>query len=192
MYVFNSMSKIKKSIIILSTFVFLSEYVEANAISSNRIIIDISEQRLYLYEKDILKQSFPVSTSRFGQGSIENSFKTPLGSHEIKEKIGTDVSINTIFIARENTSRKAKIINEKIDSDDDFVTSRILWLEGLEVGKNKGSGVDSYNRYIYIHGTHEEGLIGQKASHGCIRMFNQDVIYLYDKVKEGTKVLIKT
>ena len=192
MYVFNSMSKIKKSIIILSTIVFLSEYIEANAIGSNRIIVDISEQRLYLFEKDILKQSFPVSTSRFGEGSIENSFKTPLGSHEIKEKIGTDVSINTIFIARENTSRKAKIINEKIDSDDDFVTSRILWLEGLEVGKNKGSGVDSYDRYIYIHGTHEEGLIGQKASHGCIRMFNQDVIYLYDKVKEGTKVLIKT
>ena len=192
MYVFNSMSKIKKSIIILSTIVFLSEYIEANAISSNRIIIDISEQRLYLFEKDILKQSFPVSTSRFGEGSIENSFKTPLGSHEIKEKIGTDVPINTILIARKNTSRKAKIINEKIDSDDDFVTSRILWLEGLEVGKNKGSGVDSYNRYIYIHGTHEEGLIGQKASHGCIRMFNRDVIYLYDKVKEGTKVLIKT
>ena len=62
----------------------------------------------------------------------------------------------------------------------------------LEEGKNKGSGVDSYDRYIYIHGTHEEGLIGQKASHGCIRMFNQDVIYLYDKVEEGTKVLIRT
>ena len=63
---------------------------------------------------------------------------------------------------------------------------------GLEIGKNKGSGVDSYDRYIYIHGTHEEGLIGQKASHGCIRMFNQDVIYLYEKVKEGTKVFIRT
>ena len=186
------MSKIKKSIIILTAIVFLSEYIEANTNGSNLIIVDISEQRLYLFEKDILKQSFPVSTSRFGEGSIENSYKTPLGSHEIKEKIGTDVPINTILIARKNTSRKAKIINEKIDSDDDFVTSRILWLEGLEVGKNKGSGVDSYDRYIYIHGTHEEGLIGQKASHGCIRMFNQDVIYLYDKVEEGTKVLIKT
>ena len=192
MYVFNSMSKIKKSIIILTAIVFLSEYIEANTNGSNLIIVDISEQRLYLFEKDKLKQSFPVSTSRFGEGSIENSYKTPLGSHEIKEKIGTDVPINTILIARKNTSRKAKIINEKIDSDDDFVTSRILWLEGLEVGKNKGSGVDSYDRYIYIHGTHEEGLIGQKASHGCIRMFNQDVIYLYDKVEEGTKVLIKT
>ena len=69
---------------------------------------------------------------------------------KIKEKIGTNVPINTIFIARENTSKKAKIINKKIDSDDDYVTSRILWLDGLEIGKNKGSGVDSYDRYIYI------------------------------------------
>ena len=186
------MFKIKKSIIILSAIIFLPEFLDANSNVNNRIIIDISEQRLYLYEKDILKQSFPVSTSSFGEGSLENSFKTPLGSHEIKQKIGTNVPINTIFIARKNTNRKAKIINETIDSDDDFVTSRILWLDGLEEGKNKGSGVDSYDRYIYIHGTHEEGLIGQKASHGCIRMFNQDVIYLYDKVEEGTKVLIRT
>ena len=186
------MFQIKKNIIILLALVTLSEFTDANSNSRNQIIIDISEQRLYLFEKDILKQSFPVSTSSFGEGSIENSFKTPLGLHQIKEKIGTNVPINTIFIARESTSKKAKIINKKIDSDDDYVTSRILWLDGLEIGKNKGSGVDSYDRYIYIHGTHEEGLIGQKASHGCIRMFNQDVIYLYDKVVEGTKVLIRT
>ena len=185
------MFKIKKTIIILCTVVFLSEFINANTNSSNRIIVDISEQRLYLFENDILKLSFPVSTSKYGEGSKENSYKTPLGSHKIKDKIGTNVLINTIFIARENTNRLATIINEKIDSDDDFVTSRILWLDGLEVGINKGSGVDSYSRYIYIHGTHEEGLVGQKASHGCIRMFNQDVIYLYDKVEEGTKVLIR-
>ena len=182
----------KKNIIILFALVLVSEFTNANSNTRNQIIIDISEQRLYLFEKDILKQSFPVSTCSFGEGSIENSFKTPLGLHQIKEKIGTNVPINTIFIARENTSKKAKIINKKIDSDDDYVTSRILWLDGLEIGKNKGSGVDSYDRYIYIHGTHEEGLIGQKASHGCIRMFNQDVIYLYEKVEEGTKVLIRT
>ena len=184
------MFKIKKSIIILSAIIFLPEFIDANSNVNNRIIIDISEQRLYLYEKDILKQSFPVSTSSFGEGSLENSFKTPLGSHEIKEKIGTNVPINTIFIARENTNRKAKIINETIDSDDDFVTSRILWLDGLEEGKNKGSGVDSYDRYIYIHGTHEEGLIGKKASHGCIRMLNHDVLELYKLIPEETTVNI--
>ena len=66
-----------------------------------------------------------------------------------------------------------------------------MWLDGQEEGKNKGKGVDSYKRYIYIHGTHEEGLIGQKASHGCIRMFNSDVIELFNDVKKGTKVYIK-
>ncbi len=93
--------------------------------------------------------------------------------------------------ARVNTNEKANIIRTLDDSEDDYVTSRILWLDGLEEGINKGKGVDSFNRFIYIHGTHEEGLIGQKASHGCIRMFNNDVVKLYDKVKKGTKVYIR-
>ena len=155
------------------------------------IIIDISEQRLYLIKNSSIIESFPISTSKFGEGSTENSFKTPLGNHKIKDKIGDYADLNTIFVSRINTKRKASIISEDIDSDDDHVTSRILWLDGQEEGLNKGKGVDSYNRYIYIHGTHEEGLIGQKASHGCIRMFNNDVIYLYDIVKEGTNVYIR-
>jgi lipoprotein-anchoring transpeptidase ErfK/SrfK len=101
------------------------------------------------------------------------------------------VPLNTIFIARIDSKRKASIISSDLDSDNDYVTSRILWLDGSEEGFNKGRGIDSYQRYIYIHGTHEEGLIGKKASHGCIRMFNNDVIWLYDLVKEGTKVYIK-
>ena len=87
--------------------------------------------------------------------------------------------------------RKAEIYKSIYDSSNDYVTSRILWLSGLEVGLNKGSGIDSYDRYIYIHGTHEEGLIGQKASDGCIRMFNKDVVYLFNIVSKGTKVYIK-
>ena len=155
------------------------------------IIIDISEQRLYLIKNSSIIESFPISTSKFGEGSTVNSFKTPLGNHKIKDKIGDNADLNTIFVSRINTKRKASIISEDIDSDDDHVTSRILWLDGLEDGLNRGKGIDSYNRYIYIHGTHEEGLIGQKASHGCIRMFNNDVIYLYDIVKEGTNVYIR-
>ena len=111
--------------------------------------------------------------------------------HEIKEKIGDGAKINTIFVSRINTQKQTEIISIRQDTEDDHVTSRILWLDGLEEGINKGPGVDSYNRYIYIHGTHEEGLIGEKASHGCIRMFNNDVIYLYDIVNKGTKVYIK-
>ena len=155
------------------------------------ILIDISEQRLYLIKDSSIIESFPISSSKFGEGSIVNSYKTPLGRHKIKDKIGDNAALNTIFISRINTKRQAAIIRDDIDSEDDHVTSRILWLDGQEEGFNRGEGVDSYNRYIYIHGTHEEGLIGQKASHGCIRMFNNDVIYLYNIVKEGTNVYIR-
>ena len=155
------------------------------------LVVDISEQRLYLVQNKLVLKSYPISSSKFGEGSIENSFKTPLGMHQIKEKIGEDVEENTIFISRVDTQKKADIIKNTFDSDNDFVTSRILWLDGMEEGINKGKGIDSYDRYIYIHGTQEEGLIGTKASHGCIRMFNNDVIELFKKVKEGTKVLIK-
>ena len=155
------------------------------------IVIDISEQRLYLLKNTRIMRSFPISSSKYGEGSTQNSFKTPLGIHVIKDKIGYDVPKNTIFKSRINTNRPAEIIHSPFDTEDDHVTSRILWLDGTEYGKNKGKGIDSYNRYIYIHGTHEEGLIGTKASHGCIRMFNDDVINLFSEVKEGTYVLIK-
>ena len=155
------------------------------------IEIDISLQRLYLVDNSTIISSYPISSSKYGEGSKQNSFKTPLGSHMIKEMIGDQVPKNTIFISRINTQREAKIIHDQENSDNDYVTTRIMWLDGLEDGKNKGEGVDSYNRYIYIHGTHEEGLIGQKASHGCIRMFNSDVIELFNVVKKGTKVYIR-
>ena len=159
--------------------------------NSPELVVDISEQRLYLVQNKLVLKSYPISSSKFGEGSIENSFKTPLGMHRIKEKIGENVEENSIFISRVDTQKKANIIKDTFDSDNDFVTSRILWLDGMEEGKNKGQGIDSYDRYIYIHGTQEEGLIGTKASHGCIRMFNNDVIELFKQVQEGTNVLIK-
>lgn len=160
-------------------------------VTTSELIVDISEQRLYLMQNDKILESFPISTSKYGEGSVVNSFKTPLGLHEIKEKIGENAEIDSIFISRINTMRKAEIYKSIYDSSNDYVTSRILWLSGLEVGLNKGSGIDSYDRYIYIHGTHEEGLIGQKASDGCIRMFNKDVVHLFNIVSKGTKVYIK-
>lgn len=155
-----------------------------------KIDIDISQQRLYLKQNENLIKSYPISSSKFGEGSTENSNMTPLGLHVIKEKIGTNVPINTLFISRINTKRTVNIENSRNKTKDDHITSRILWLDGLEEGKNKGKGVDSYSRYIYIHGTHEEGLIGEKASHGCIRMLNNDVIDLYNYVNIGTEVYI--
>jgi len=175
----------KKKILTLLLFSVIT-YAE-----SAHIEVDISEQRLYLIENNLIKASYPISTSKYGEGSIENSFKTPLGKHSIKEMIGEEAKINTIFTSRINTKRSATIIDQFEDTDNDYVTSRIMWLDGEEDGLNKGGNVDSFRRYIYIHGTHEEGLIGTKASHGCIRMFNYDVIELFNLVNIGTKVLIR-
>lgn len=173
--------------------VFLITIMASSAFAQEdlSIEIDISKQRLFLLENSVITSSYPISSSKYGEGSKQNSFKTPLGQHVIKKMIGNDAPKNTIFISRINTKRQADIIHKEESSDDDYVTTRIMWLDGQEDGINKGKGVDSYNRYIYIHGTHEEGLIGQKASHGCIRMFNSDVIELFNKVNKGTKVYIK-
>ena len=180
------MLKKKKILTLLLLLFTVITYAE-----SAHIEVDISEQRLYLIENSLIKASYPISTSKYGEGSIENSFKTPLGKHSIKEMIGEEAKINTIFTSRINTKRSATIIDQFEDTDNDYVTSRIMWLDGEEDGLNKGGNVDSFRRYIYIHGTHEEGLIGTKASHGCIRMFNYDVIELFNLVNIGTKVLIR-
>jgi len=175
----------KKAILVI--FMSFNIFAENNL----TIEIDISKQRLFLLDNMEIVRSYPISSSKYGEGSTQNSFKTPLGNHVIREMIGNNAIKNTIFTSRINTKRQAEIIHDEAKSDNDYVTTRIMWLDGQEEGKNKGKGVDSYQRYIYIHGTHEEGLIGQKASHGCIRMFNSDVIELFNDVKKGTKVYIK-
>ena len=154
------------------------------------IDVSVSEQRLYLINSGNIIRSYPISSSSFGEGQIENSFKTPLGEHEVKEKIGTNVPKNQFFVSREHIPQEADIIHDPIDSSDDFITSRIMWLTGLTEGFNKGGKVDSFKRYIYIHGTHEEGLIGMKASHGCIRMLNHDVLELFKIIPLKTTVNI--
>jgi hypothetical protein len=122
---------------------------------------------------------------------MQDSLKTPTGMHRIAEKIGSDSDINTIFKGRVDTHCQATVVHEPHSQDEDLITSRILWLTGIEEGKNLGEGISSYERYIYIHGTPEEGLIGKPVSHGCIRMRNQDVIELFDQVDVDTLVLIQ-
>ena len=154
------------------------------------IAVNIRSQELYLLYKGNIEQVYSISTSAYGTGSKENSFKTPLGKHKISEKIGQGLPEGAILKARKWTGAIANIIKAPIDTDFDVVTSRILWLEGLEQGRNLGPGVDSKSRYIYIHGTAEEGLIGRPASDGCVRMYNNDVISLFDKVSINTEVWI--
>lgn len=111
--------------------------------------------------------------------------------HCISEKIGDDAPLATIFKARKSIHKCANILTNPYEkSNTDNITTRILWLSGMEEGINKGGNVDSHDRYIYIHGTDEEGWLGQAVSHGCIRMANQDVINLYDRIKIGTLVNI--
>ena len=154
------------------------------------LYVDIKNQNMYLLNKGTILKGFKVSSSYYGTGSEVNSLKTPLGKHAIYKKIGKDLPINAILKGRVWNGAIANVITEDIDTDFDHVTSRILWLDGLELGKNKGSGVDSKSRYIYIHGTAEEGLIGRPASDGCIRMYNTDVIDLFDLVNEKVQVWI--
>ncbi len=153
------------------------------------IIISANEQRLFLIENNKVTESHSISTAEAGLGSQSGSNKTPLGVHRVAEKFGKGAKAGTIFKSRMNTRRVAKILTKTGQrSKADNVTSRILWLSGMEKGINKGGRVDSHARYIYIHGTDEEGRLGKPASHGCIRMTNQAVIDLFERVPVGTIV----
>jgi len=161
-------------------------------ISSMEIEISITDQELRLKDDNIIVKTYKISSSKFGEGSEEGSYKTPLGKHEIKKMIGEGIALGGRFIGRVHTGEIFPIYsNQEIYVEEDVVQSRILWLSGLEDKLNKGEGVDSFSRYIYIHGTPEEWLLGTKASKGCIRMSNKDVIDLFDKVHEGMVVNIK-
>ncbi|MEC7646647.1 MAG: L,D-transpeptidase [Bacteroidota bacterium] len=154
------------------------------------LFISIKNQKLYHIKNQKIITQYIISSSKYGTGNKQNSNKTPLGLHKIKNKYGKKTPENGIMISRNFTGKIATIYNDTTKSKTDDITSRILWLEGLEEGKNKGAGIDSYERYIYIHGTSEEGLLGTPSSHGCIRMKNKDIIDLHKIIEVGTLVLI--
>ncbi|MEA3506625.1 MAG: peptidoglycan DD-metalloendopeptidase family protein [Elusimicrobiota bacterium] len=152
--------------------------------------IKVSEQMLYLYEDSKLLKSYPVSTAKKGVGSVNNSYKTPPGLHRVKEMVGDGAPIGTRFRWMRTQGEIIPIYRDDRKSDDDYILTRIMRLEGLQPGKNKGPGIDSYDRHIYIHGTQEEGYIGRPASKGCVRMKNRDIAELYNIVNTGTLVEI--
>ena len=154
------------------------------------LYVDIPSQQMFFIKKGEIVNIYSISSSYYGTGNKVNSLMTPLGKHEIYKKLGENLPENAILKGRVWNGAIADIIKEPLDTDFDHVTSRILWLDGLEEGKNKGPGIDSRERYIYIHGTAEEGLIGKPASDGCIRMYNKDVIELFDLVDEKAQVWI--
>ena len=159
------------------------------------LIISIAEQTVSLFEKCPMPlclcgakyrfvKSFRCSTSRFGIGQTEGTNCTPLGLHRIVEKIGGGWPVGTVLKGRQPVGYTWQgMPNAKI-------TTRILWLEGLEPGFNHGGNVDSHNRYIYIHGTSDEPSLGRPASYGCIHLAANDLIPLFDKLPDGTLVWI--
>ena len=137
-----------------------------------------------------LVASYPVSTAALGAGEQRGSHQTPRGRHLIRAKIGTGLPANTVFIGRRPTGEIWTPALGAAQPERDWILSRILWLSGCEPGRNRLGECDSMGRYIYIHGTADEHLLGQPASHGCIRMANADVIDLFERVPVHTPVEI--
>ncbi|MEK8027600.1 L,D-transpeptidase [Pseudaquabacterium rugosum] len=155
------------------------------------VVIDADRQELLLVEQLEVTDRWPISTAEAGLGGRRDSRQTPPGAHRVARKIGHGQPTGTIFRARQATGRQARVLTAPgARSGKDLVTSRVIWLDGLEPGRNKGGAVDSLQRLIYIHGTDEEGRLGTPASLGCIRMRNQDVIELFERVRENTLVFI--
>lgn len=152
-----------------------------NSIRSPRLLVDVPRQRLILLSKEgFAEGSWPVSTSRFGLGSEEGSFRTPTGRFRIAQKIGAGSPAWMIFKSRIPTG-----ILATPGGKEDHVLTRILWLEGLDP-----ENANTHDRYIYIHGTNQETLIGTPASHGCVRLRNREMIELFERVEEGDSVTI--
>lgn len=155
------------------------------------LLISIPNQTLRLMEGDQLLLQFPVSTALNGAGEIAGSEKTPLGKHIIRAKIGADLPENAVLKGRRWTGEIYTSTLAEQYPKRDWILTRILWLSGLELGKNRLGNVDSMRRYIYIHGTPDTEPMSQPRSHGCIRMRNSEVIKLFDSVPLYCPVLLE-
>jgi L,D-transpeptidase YbiS len=154
------------------------------------IEINISRQTLTLFAgNDVIKQ-YTISTAKNGPGEQMDSECTPRGKHLIHERIGAGCEANTVFVGREATGELYHPELREQFPDRDWILTRILWLSGCEEGRNKGGNVDSYDRYIYIHGGPDDVAMGVPGSRGCVRMQNDDMIELFDLVETQTTVNI--
>ncbi|KAF0192521.1 MAG: ErfK/YbiS/YcfS/YnhG family protein [Gammaproteobacteria bacterium] len=155
------------------------------------IDIELASQRLQLLDNAKVVFTAAVSTARNGAGERNGSECTPRGWHVIRARIGAGSPVDTVFAGRRPTG---EIYTAELGArfpGRDWILTRILWLSGLEPGRNRLGDVDTMRRYIYIHGSPDATRMGVPASHGCVRMHNADVIALFDRVKAGTRVLIR-
>lgn len=158
--------------------------------SNRALLVSIERQTLRFYNGGSLVKSYVISTSKKPPSNISGSLGTPRGLHAIAEKIGAGQPPGIVFKGRVATGYHYHEHLERGGADGNLITSRILWLKGLEPGVNLGGEVDTYDRYIYIHGTNREDLLGQPQSAGCVVMGNLDVIELFEQVRVGDPVLI--
>lgn len=143
--------------------------------------VDVGRQALDVLRGDLLEKTYIISTSQYGLGTEPGSFRTPLGRFQIAEKIGHDAPLGAVFKSRLPTGEIARPGGEE-----DLILTRILWLDGLDA-----DNANTKSRYVYIHGTNQEALLGTPASHGCIRMANRDIAELFGEIPEGTFVEIR-
>ncbi len=153
--------------------------------------ISICKQQMTLIKPGKKNKVYAVSTAKNGAGEKMGSECTPLGWHNIRAKIGEAQPLNTIFVGRRPTGEIYTTNLRNIYPQRDWILTRIIWLGGLEPGKNRYGNVDTTWRYIYIHGCPDELITGIPASHGCIRMSNIDIVDLFNCVDVGLKVYIE-
>jgi hypothetical protein len=153
------------------------------------LVVRIGTATMQFFRKGALVKSYAVSTSKRPPSNIKNSLGTPRGLHEIAERIGAGQPPGMVFKSRVPTGQHFTEIPGHED-EANLITSRILWLRGLEPGVNRGGDVDTYERYVYIHGTNHEARLGEGLSSGCVLMGNLDIVELYEEVRNGDLVLI--
>lgn len=156
----------------------------------NRILIALDSQRLTLFSGDRVQAVMPVSTGANGPGERQGSGCTPRGRHRVRIAIGDGCPLGAVFRARRPTGEVYSADLAASWPGRDWVLTRILWLTGLESGRNRGGNMDTLRRYIYIHGCPSTEPMGTPRSHGCIRMRDDDLIWLFDRVGAGTPVEI--
>ncbi len=159
--------------------------------SERWIRVSLAEQRLELVEGEHVVRAYDVSTAANGPGEKMDSECTPRGAHVVRAKIGEGCSEGAVFEGRRPTGEVCTAELFRGDPERDWILTRILWLSGLEPGRNRLGDVDTMRRFIYIHGCPDSRPMGVPESHGCIRMRNRDVIELFDRVEAGTRVLIE-
>lgn len=155
-----------------------------------KLEVVVSQQIMKVFDNDRLIKEYAVSTGKNGVGEMFGSEQTPRGRHIVRAKIGAHCEANTVFVGRRPTG---EVFNEALQAafpGRDWILTRIFWLSGLEKGKNRLGRVDTMRRYVYIHGTPDQVVLGVPGSRGCIRMRNSDIIELFEIVPVGSEIII--